>query len=131
MNQLTGGVWQEKILLDFEKAAINIFSEQNPASEIRGCYFQLCQSFNRKICELGVKKIYENNPGLALTLRMITALSFVPEPMVSASFDLVIGEIQNVCEIAKLDTEYLQMIDDLTSYFETTYIRGEKNWPDQ
>ena len=96
------------------------------ASEIKGCYFHLCQSFNRKLCELGLKKIYENNPELALTLRMIPALSFVPEPMVSASFDLVIEEIQDVCEIAKLDTEYLQMIDDLTSYFQRTYIRGEK-----
>ena len=85
-------------------------SEQYPASEIKGCYFHLCQSFNRKLCELGLKKVYENNPELALTLRMIPALSFVPEPMVSASFDLVIEEIQDVCEIAKLDTEYLQMI---------------------
>ena len=46
--------------------------------------------------------------------------------MVSTSFDLVIEEIQDVCEIAKLDREYLQMIDDLTSYFQRTYIRGEK-----
>ena len=122
LNQLTGGVWPEKILLDFEKVAINIFSEQYPASEIKGCFFHFCQSFNRKICKLGLKKIYENNPELTLTLRMIPALSFVPEPMVSASFDLVIEEKQDVCEIAKLDTEYLQMIDDLASYFQRTYI---------
>ena len=57
---------------------------------------------------------------------MILALSLVPEPMVSVSFDLVIEEIQVVCEIAKIDSEYLQLIDDLTSYFERTYIRGEK-----
>ena len=86
----------------------------------------MCQSFNGKICELGLKKIYENDPELSLTLRMIRALSFVPEPMVLASFDLVIEEIQEVCEIAKIDTECLQMKDDLTSYFQSTYIRGEK-----
>ena len=57
---------------------------------------------------------------------MIPALSFVPEPIVSACFDLVIEEMQDVCEIGKIDTEYLQMIDDLTSYLQRTYIRGEK-----
>ena len=103
LNQLTGGVWPGTILPDFENGAINI-SEQYPASEIKGCYFQMCSSFNRKICELSPKKIYENNPELALTLRMIPALSFVPEPMVLASFDLVIEEIQDVCEIAKTDS---------------------------
>ena len=73
-----------------------------------------------------MKRICENKLELALTLRMIPALSLVPEPMVSASFDLVIEEIQDVCEIAKIDTECLQMMDDLSSYFQRTYIRSEK-----
>ena len=38
--------------------------------------------------------------------------------MVSASFDLVIEAI--------LEQESLQMIDDLTYYFQKTYINGEK-----
>ena len=42
LNQLTGGAWPEQLLLDFEKAAIDIFSEQNPASEIKGDYLRLC-----------------------------------------------------------------------------------------
>ena len=40
LHDLTGGVSPEKIYLDFKKATINIFSEQYPASEIKGCYFQ-------------------------------------------------------------------------------------------
>ena len=57
---------------------------------------------------------------------MVPALNFVPEPMVLASFDLVIEKIQDVCKSVKVDTEYLQMIDELTSYLQRTYIRGEK-----
>ena len=38
----------------------------------------------------------KNNTELALTLRMIPALSFVPELLVSASFDLVIEEMKDV-----------------------------------
>ena len=125
VSKLTGGVSPHKILLDFEKAAINMFAEQYPASEIKGCYFHLCQSFNRKISEIGLKKVYENNAELALALRMIPALSFVPEYMVSASFDLVIEEIQEVSEVLELEQESLQMIDDLTYYFQKTYIKGE------
>ena len=38
--------------------------------------------------------------------------------MVSATFDLVIEEIQDICEFVKIDTEILQMIDEsrITSY---------------
>ena len=56
---------------------------------------------------------------------MIPALSFVPEYMVSASFDLVIEEIQEVSEVLELEQESLQMMDDLTYYFQKTYIKGE------
>ena len=78
LDQLTGGVWPEKILLDFEKAAINIFSEQYPASEINGCYFHFCQSFNRKICELGLKRIYENKPGTSIDFANDSCTQFGP-----------------------------------------------------
>ena len=53
-----------KILADFEKAALNAFSQKFPHAEISCCYFHLTQSFNRKINEIGLKtitKIFPNS----------------------------------------------------------------------
>ena len=46
----------EKILLDFEQAAIQAFQKNFPETKLSGCFFHLSQSFMRKIGELGLKK---------------------------------------------------------------------------
>ena len=45
----------DRILADFEKAALNAFSKKIPDANISCCYFHLTQSFNRKINEIGLK----------------------------------------------------------------------------
>ena len=68
-------------MIDFEIAALSAFTSHYE-TDIKGCYFHLCQSFMRKISELGLKKTYESNSELVLALNMIPALSFVPESKV-------------------------------------------------
>ena len=65
-----------RILLDFEQAPMNAFQKIFPSAQMSGCKFHLCQSFNRRINELGLKKVYENKPELALALRCPPALAF-------------------------------------------------------
>ena len=45
--------------------------------------------------------------------------------MVPFFFDLVFEEIQEVSELLNLEKGSLQTIDDLTYYFQKTYIKGE------
>ena len=107
LSELTGGVAAHINLLDFEKAAINMFVEQYSASEIKCHYSHLCQNFSRKMSEIGLKKVSEGNTELAPTLPLTAALSFAPDYMVSVCFDLVNEEIKEVSEVLKLEKESL------------------------
>ena len=46
------------ILIDFEKAVMNVLSASYPSARVTGCYFHLCQSVVRKVNELGLKVDY-------------------------------------------------------------------------
>ena len=96
LSAITENTEPHRILLDFEPAALNAFASHHTGALLKGCYFHLCQAFNRKINEVGLKRLYETNHDLNWSLRLIPALSFVPVEMVKAAFDLVIEEIESV-----------------------------------
>ena len=73
------------------------------------------------------KKTYENNAKLALSIKIIPALSFVPLSDVESAFTLVIDEICQTADQFDIPTEILEKIDELASYFTKTYIKGD-NW---
>ena len=97
------------------------FKKSFTDATLSGCYFHLCQSFVRKINEVGLKPVYEQNPGLALFLRMIPTLDFLPLGEVEPVFDLVEEEITGEVEILSLEEDVLEKIDLLASYFQKTY----------
>ena len=78
----------EKILLDFEQAAIQAFQKNFPETKLSGCFFHLSQSFMRKIGELRLKKDYETNHEFALALKMLPALAFEKEEEIGNSNSL-------------------------------------------
>jgi len=45
----------ERILLDFESAAINAFRSAFPSATVTGYHFHLTQSVMRKVNEIGMK----------------------------------------------------------------------------
>ena len=114
----------DRILADFEKAALNAFSKKFPDANISCCYFHLTQSFNRKINEIGLKVFYENCPDFNLALRMLPALAHVPPCHVKASFELVVEEIAEVIDKETFDDSISEKVDELALYFKNTYIEG-------
>ena len=52
----------DKVLIDFELAAMKAFEKALPNANISGCFFHLSQNFIRKIGELGLKNLYHSNP---------------------------------------------------------------------
>ena len=113
-----------KKLADFEKAALNVFSQKFSHAELSCCFFHLTQFFNRKINEIGLKTYYENFPEFNLAPRMLPALSHVPPAHVKASFELVIEEITDVIERQQFEESVVEKMDELVKYFKSTYIKN-------
>jgi len=104
------------ILVDFEKAVMNALTISYPNARITGCYFHLCQSVVRKVTELGLKVDYENNNEVRGYVRCLSALAFVPPEDVVEAFEL----------LAETMPANIEHMDELTSFFELTYIRGRR-----
>ena len=118
----------DKVLIDFELAAMKAFEKALPNATISGCFFHLSQNSIRKIGELGLKNLYHSNPELSLALKIIPALAFEKLENVKSSFKLVVEDIQEVYEQLSLNTSEVEKTDELCSYFQNTYT--EKNLRD-
>ena len=58
---MTENTEPHRVLLDFERAALNAFASHYTRALLKGCYFYLCQAFNRKTNEMDLKHLYESN----------------------------------------------------------------------
>lgn len=104
-----------KVLVDFERAAMNAFEAAFPAATVTGCYFHLTQSVIRKVNEIGMKVDYQNDDALRTFVRCLPALAFVPINDVVEAFDLL---AENMVQHDKMN--------ELLSFFEHTYVRGRR-----
>ena len=99
-----------KILVDFEKATMNAFAAAYPNATITGCYFHLCQSVIRKVNEVGLKQIYENDDVVRGYVRSLAALHSFHLRMLDVveAFELVVesmpSEIDHLDELTSLNT---------------------------
>ena len=83
VKSLENGLQQERILTDFERAALNAFSSVFPLARQACCNFHLNQCFVRKMASLHLKHRYkQHNADFALCMRMIPSLAFMrPEDL--------------------------------------------------
>lgn len=115
MKELIPNASPNKILTDFESAAMNAFRDAYPSANICGCYFHLCQSINRKVNESGLQFDYEADNEIRGFIRCLGSLSHVPvDHVLDAFHTLVEGMPAN------------ERINDVVTYFEHTYIRGRR-----
>ena len=85
LSAITKNTEPHRILLDFEHAALNSFASHHTGTLLKGRYFHLCQTVNRKIKELGLKRQHEIKYDFNLSLRPIPDLSFVLVELVNAA----------------------------------------------
>lgn len=116
VKRLVPLAYPKKILVDFERAAMNAFSLAYPDATVTGCYFHLCQSITKKVNEIGLKTEYENNNEVRGYVRCLPALAFVPPEDVLEAFEL----------LAESMPENIDHVDELTTFFEHTYVRGRR-----
>ncbi|CAF1114027.1 unnamed protein product [Rotaria sordida] len=99
----------QNIMLDFEKAVLNVLSNSFPHVSLSGCYFHLRQSIHRQLQTQGLQKQYEENVDFAHGIHKIAALAFIhSDNIINAFTDLSVH----------LDDTFQIMLD----YFEDNYI---------
>ncbi|XP_066935077.1 uncharacterized protein [Clytia hemisphaerica] len=101
------------MMFDFEIGAINAASNLFPGLDVNGCFFHLCVNIRKKVQAVGLQTRYNNEPFLALHIKMIMALAFVPPANVIVTFG-------NLCN--KIRQHFQNDLDEVLEYFEETYI---------
>lgn len=105
----------QRIITDFEVAAMHAFQMAYPTARITGCYFHLCQSVQRKVNEVGLKVDYETDFNIRGFIRCLAALSHVPVQDVIPAYEELLNDMPND-----------EKVQDVVLYFERTYIRGRR-----
>uniref|UniRef100_A0A914XY66 MULE transposase domain-containing protein n=1 Tax=Panagrolaimus superbus TaxID=310955 RepID=A0A914XY66_9BILA len=113
------------ITMDFEQAVITSIQSVFPGIAIDGCFFHLSDCCWRNICSKGLKVPYCRDPSIALHLRMLPCLAFLPERQVSDGFTIIYNIIQE---------KFGDQLDAFLDYFEDTFIgrpdaNGERRNP--
>jgi len=78
----------ERMLLDFESAAINAIRSAFPNATVLDCYFHLTPSVMRKV-EIGMKEDYKKNDSLRLPIRCLPASATVFSSDITEAFLLL------------------------------------------
>jgi len=66
----------ERILLNFESAAISAFRSVFPNATVTGCYFHLTQSVMRNVNRNGMKEDYQKNDMFKIGSSLLTSFSY-------------------------------------------------------
>ncbi|KAM4042556.1 uncharacterized protein ACNLHF_013173 isoform 2-T7 [Anomaloglossus baeobatrachus] len=113
MKLLIPNLAPQKVLVDLEKACMTAVRGAFPHSDVKGCYFHLCQSLIRKIKNVGLKTEYESNINIKFTLKSLAALAFVPIEDVRCVFDKLAATFPDE-----------ECYNEVLTYFFSTYIEG-------
>ncbi|XP_077294150.1 uncharacterized protein LOC143916777 [Arctopsyche grandis] len=121
LKTLLPGWEPDRVMMDFERAAINGFQTHWPRAQVTGCYFHLCQSIYRKIKELGLSRFYGQDTENAMQFKMVSALALVPPENVIDSWVELRDQIMRPWKMRQRE-EIRQKIDKFLDYFEDNYI---------
>ena len=80
-------------LIDFEVGMIPALRAEYPGLLVMGCYYHFMQCLVRKLQELGLKELYRQDLEFQVICRQISAIAFVPIPLITESFNMVVASI--------------------------------------
>jgi len=72
--------------VDFEDTCIKAFVDVFPEATVECCFFHLAKAHWRKVGDLGLRQQYLSDKEFAITIRMFTALAFLPPDAVYTVF---------------------------------------------
>lgn len=74
-------------MADFKKAVHNAIQHVFPGAHLDGCLFHLGQCLWRKVQELGLSQLYQDNEEFRMAVKMMLASSFVPSNDIAVSLE--------------------------------------------
>ena len=89
IEKYEGGISADNILVDSEKAVMNVLEAEFALTEIQGCNFHLCQFIMRHISLAGFYRRYEEDADFVLCMRHLAALAYVPADKVVKAFKML------------------------------------------
>ena len=98
---------------EFEKASQNACATIFPGAQMVGCLFHLGQNLWRKVQDSNLSAAYRDDENLCIQVKMMLALSFVPEVDVPAAFEDLVDS-------------YPPLLTPLANYWEDTYIGRQR-----
>ena len=98
------------IMLDFERASMNAFTQVFDQFSLMNCFFHLCQSVQRRI-QKSFKVKYRTDKSFALASRLVVFLAFVPLEHIESAFEALSMHIGTYPELMAI-----------VNYFELTYL---------
>ncbi|KAF7685231.1 hypothetical protein CDIK_4020 [Cucumispora dikerogammari] len=99
------------IISDFEKASLNVIKTYFPDTRIQGCFFHLTKNVFSKVCDSGLKRMYNTDPVFKKQIKLLTALAY-----------LEVNEIREVFHQLYFSEELLFESIIIYDYFYETYI---------
>ncbi|CAF1607515.1 unnamed protein product, partial [Didymodactylos carnosus] len=104
--QLSPKFSPQNIMMDYERAAINVFSKKFPTAHISGCFLQ---NIYRRVQHAGLTKLYADDPDFSQNIRSIAPLSFLPTTDIISTFQ-------------QLKQQFPAQGQPVINYFEETYV---------
>src|SRR6218665_733220 len=114
LNKLNANFKPQSVMTDFEQAALLAFKTVYPDIQQRGCLFHMGQCLWRKIKSMEDLRLrYISDPDVALCIRQLLSLAFVPSSDVVAAFDELVE--------SSFFRENEEMVLQLVNYFEDNW----------
>ena len=110
IQQLCPGAQPTRMLMNFERAAINSFSHFWLHTTVKGCFFHFTQNIFRKIQAEGLQNEYQQNENFAMQMKLLPALSFASPYDIPNLFADMVQQLP------------MPAAEGLVLYFERTYI---------
>ncbi|KAF9762024.1 hypothetical protein NGRA_2265 [Nosema granulosis] len=98
------------VQIDFEYAAFNAINSALPPAIRKGCFFHFGQAIWRKVVDLDLKRMYNNDRNFRESIGMITALALIPLAKIDEAWDLIKNSLSNT---SRQITDILVYIEDV------------------
>ncbi|KAK0420025.1 hypothetical protein QR680_014468 [Steinernema hermaphroditum] len=105
----------KNIMIDFEKAEVNVIREMLPNTQVHGCYFHFSQSVWRNIKSSGLAIRYANDMQYNVHLRKFSALAFCKEQDVLVRYSQLATQLLRDYGVSDAHENFLE-------YFENTWV---------
>lgn len=110
-----------KILLDYEKAAMNALRKVFPDTTLKGCFYHFCRSLFKKSKELGIKSRVQRRH-----VARCAGLARLPLKYITAGYNYIMKKTPKNKEIAKFNDYFNRFWIKDVQFIKTWCCQGEE-----